>query len=219
MSDFDELYKVDKTPTIGNRTIEILRTYIEKEKELNREFDEKDGIDVAAPDYEPDADATQIRLKHLLGYREIRTLQAYASKLARGDNSRDTRSRLNSMDEDRRRRHNLALTSFKGLIEFGRENGLEPLYEGPVLTDAEIDSHAPMTLDTRKEMTDAFLKILVDIDKTPYMSINNAELSGIKNDIEKVDREYKVSKPLEHDDDDINFEDFTDKYRGYGEIY
>ena len=219
MDNCDEKYKVEDTPKVNiNRTIEILRTYIEKEKEITRAFDEEDGIDVNDPNYEPEADAINRKLKNILGYREIRTLQAYASKLARGDYTKDTRSKLVEMDKARRSSHNLALANFKGLVEFGKKYGLESLYDGALLTDQEIERHTVDTLDVRKEMTDAFLKMLVDIDKTPYSLVDNKEISVLKNKIEKVDRDYKVSKAIEHDDDDVEFEDFNDKYRGFGEI-
>lgn len=216
MTTFDERYKVSKTPTVKqNKTVELLMKYLEKDAEIAREFDIEDGIDVNAPDYEPDL-VTPGRINALLDYRNIRVEQAYLSKVTNGDFSRGTRQMLNDLDHDRRRRHNHALTSLLGLVDFAKRFGLEPIYEGRLLTQKQINSHDTATLDIRKEMTDAFLKILKDIDDCPYSLVRNSkEMKSIKNNSDKNTSDFKVSKNLEHDDDDISFEDFRDEFRGF----
>ena len=40
-------------------------------------------------------------------------------------------------------------------------------------------------------------------------------MKSIKDNSDKNTSDFKVSKNLEHDDDDISFEDFRDEFRGF----
>jgi len=132
-----------------DNAIEETEKISKKEKEINRMFDEEDGIDVNAEGYEPEAEVTLKRITNLLAYREIRAKQAYVSKVTRGDNSRKMRGLLSDIDKDRRVKHNLALTSLKGLVEFAKKYNIEPVYTGNILTEQEIEEHKASSYDTR----------------------------------------------------------------------
>ena len=210
MSSFLDDIKVDLKQEEKSKSVELIIKYIEKEKELNIMFDKEDGIDVDAEDYKPTENLITIdRLKNLLSYRTLRTRQAYISKISNGDNSRKTREMLVEIDKDRRDKHNLALSSFKGLNEFAKKYGLEPLYKGKMLTEEQIDSHDPSTYDIRKDMTDAFLKILIELGN--YSARENfkgaKEIETVQDEIYRVERDYGVKGELKEDDGDVVFED------------
>lgn len=215
MNNFKESLKVSIEPDQENRNITLIKQYLNKEKELSRIFDEEDGVDINAEDYEPKAEITLMRIMNLLSYREIRTKQAYTSKICKGDNSRSTREMLSKLDKDRRDSHNLALESFKWLMDFAKKYNLEPLYTGPMLSEKEIEAHKPESYDARQEMTDAFLQILKDLGD---YSTRNCSDRGLKKDIEsiqdrmyKISRDYGVKEELLHDDGDVLFKDFENE--------
>ena len=146
----------------------------------------------------------------ILAYRELRTEQAYISKIANTSNSRYIREQLADLDKDRREKHNLALTELKGLNRFAKDNGLEPIYKGKELSEEEIERHDNASYDIRMEMTDAFLKILLDLGKYTVKENTKSkeEIRAIQKDMDKVAREYGVKQELENDDGDILFDDF-----------
>lgn len=212
MNTFKESLKVESNSEIGNKSLDLIIQYLQLEMKENIQWDIEDGIDVTSEDYIPKADVTERRITNFLNYREIRTKQAYFSKLNSGDFSVTTRSMLADLDKDRREKHNLALTSLKGLVEFAKKHNLEPIYAGPILSEKEIESHTPSTYDTRMEMTDAFLQILNDLQTytSTVCSDKHAQsiLNNVVNKIYKVNRNYALKKELSHDDGDIEFEDF-----------
>ena len=216
MNEFKENLKVDLKENHNiekDRTINLILQYIEKEKEENRRYDEEDGIDVNAEDYKPEADAIIMMIENMLKYRELRVEQAYISKMNMGNNSREFREKAVELDKDRREKHNLALTSLKGLNEFAKKYNLEPIYEGRVLTDEQIDSHDKFTYDVREEMTDAFLKMLIELGNFSIEKEVNSkeEIMKLQRRIDKTERKYGVKRELEHDDGDIEFKDFDDE--------
>lgn len=209
MNNFRDSLKVNIEPQKKNRNIELIMQYIEKEKEINRTFDEEDGIDINADDYEPSADAILQKIMLMLKYRELRTEQAFLANVYKGDRSRETLETLAELDKDRRIRHNLALTALKGLNIFAEKNNLEPIYKGKVLSEEEIENHSPASYDTRMEMTDAFLEILKDLGE--YSIEENSSKKQMMQIITRIDetkRKYGVKEELKHDDGDIKFKDF-----------
>lgn len=209
-----EEYKVDlnKIKEEKNKNISIILEYIKKEQEISRIYDKEDGIDVDAEEYVPEAEVTIKRIENLLAYRELRTRQAYVAMICRGNNTRTIRERLAKIDKDRREKHNLALTSFKGLIEFAKKYNLEPIYTGNILSEKDIESHNPQTYDVRKEMTDAFLELLKDLGEysTRQITDKNArkDIEKIQNRIFKNQRDYAIKQELLEDEGDIKFRDF-----------
>lgn len=209
---FKKSLKVNDIEKEQYRSVELLLKYIEKEKEINKAFDEEDGIDINASNYKPSAEVTIRRIMNLLAYREVRVKQAYVSKMNVGNNSRDIRAILAGLDKDRREKHNLALSSLKGLVEFAKKNNLEPIYTGNILSEKEIEEHKPSSYDVRQEMTDAFLKILKDLSDYSIRNFdvreNNKELKYIHNRLYEIEGDYSVKQELIKDDGDILFYDF-----------
>ena len=213
MMNFRKSLKVNVEPKKKTNSVDLIMQYMEKEKDENRMFDEADGIDIYAEDYKPEADAIIRMIENMLKYRELRTEQAFVSKMNSGNNSREIREKLAELDKDRREKHNLALSSLKGLNEFAKRYGLEPIYTGRELTEEQIESHDSATYDTREEMTDAFLKLLIDIEKSAIEEYGNSkvEMMKLQKDIDKTKRQYGVKKELEHDDGNIEFNDMNDE--------
>lgn len=213
MMNFRKSLKVNVEPKKKTNSVDLIMQYMEKEKNENRMFDEADGIDIYAEDYKPEADAIIRMIENMLKYRELRTEQAFVSKMNSGNNSREIREKLAELDKDRREKHNLALSSLKGLNEFAKRYGLEPIYTGRELTEEQIESHDSATYDIREEMTDAFLKLLIDIEKSAIEEYGNSkvEMMKLQKDIDKTKRQYGVKKELEHDDGNIEFNDMNDE--------
>lgn len=207
MNDFKESLKVNIESVTEKKSILLLKQYIAKEKELCKIFDEEDGIDVDAEDYKPEASVTIKRIMNLLEYRNIRVKQAYTSMIYSGDNSGTTRAMLADIDKSRREKHNLALTSLIGLVNFAKQYGMEPIYTGPLLSEQEIKEHKGTSQDVRMEMTDAFLKILMDLGEYSIAINNDSDLRAIQNKIFKVRKDYAIKSDLSYDDGDIKFED------------
>lgn len=215
MEDFKEKLKFNIESKKETKNIELVKQYINKEKELCRKFDEEDGIDTSLDTYEPNANVTLQRIMNLLSYREVRVKQAYISKLSRGDNSREMRQMLSELDKDRREKHNLALSSLKGLVDFAKRYNMELIYTGPMLSEKEIEEHKPSSFDARQKMTDSFLSILKDLGDYSTRQCTDSslkkDLEMVKNKIYKIDREYKVKQELMYDEGDILFEDFDNE--------
>ena len=195
--------------------IGLLIQYMNKEIEINKEFDNEDGIDVTSEDYEPSYDSMKLKIESFIKYRDVRTKQFWVSKLYNGMESRKKASLRSELDKERRRRHNMALTSLVGLCKFGEKFGLPKIYNGNLLTTDEIENHESKNYDTRKEMTDFFLKLVDDINEIyidrEAVSINeNKFITGLKQQIYKTDRDYGVEKGLTEDEGDIVFKDNRD---------
>ena len=196
------------------KNIELLMQYMNKEIEINKEFDEEDGIDTTSEDYEPSYDSMKLKIESFINYRDIRTKQFWVSKLYNGMESRKKASLRVELDEERRR-HNAALTSLVGLCKFGEKFGLPKIYEGSLLTTNEIENHESKNYDKRKEMTDFFLKLVNDvnevyIDREVVSISENKFITDLKQQIYKTDRDYGVEKGLTEDEGDIVFKDNSD---------
>ena len=215
MNDFKESLKVNIEPEKENKNVELIKMYINKEKEIAKQFDKEDGIDVEAEDYEPKATATLMRIKNFLSYRELRTKQAYTAKMSKGNKDRAVMERLAKFDKDRREKHNLALTSLNGLVDFAERFNLEPIYTGKRLSEKEIKEHKADSYDTRLEMTDAFLQILIDLGNYSTRECSDKslkkDLESIKDQMYKFSKDYGVTKELSYDDGDISFEDLENE--------
>lgn len=201
--------------------IKLLLEYMKKEKELTREWDEEDGIDVNAEDYKIDGLATVDRIKNFIGYRNIRVEEAWFNKLHRGDTSRETREKAYDYDAERSRRHSLALNSMIGLNDFGEKYGLPKFYEGELIRGSDIDNYK--NIDVRKKETDFFLQFIDKLSRTSgvlmekYMEEMNmdvdksdVEMSFIRelqSNVDAVDNKYGVEKNLTEDDGDVKFKD------------
>lgn len=212
MNDFKESLKVNIEPEKENKNVELIKMYINKEKEITKQFDKEDGIDVESEEYEPKAEVTLMRIMSFLSYRELRTKQAYTAQMSKGNKDRTVMERLAQFDKDRREKHNLALTSLNGLVDFANKYNLEPIYTGKRLSTEEIKDFGSGTYETRLEMTEAFLQILIDLGN--YSTRECADKS-LKKDLEEIkdkmynfSRDYGVKQELSHDDGDILFEDF-----------
>ena len=212
MNNFKEELKVHLDPEKENKNVELIKKYINKEKEIAMKFDESEGIDIYAEDYEPEASVTIMRIMNLLAYRELRTKQAYTSKICRGNKDRATRERLEKFNKDRREKHDLALTSLNGLVDFAEKNNLEPIYTGNRLSEKEIKEHNEELYDVRLEMTDAFLQILIDLGNYSTRECADQslkkDLESIKDRMYKFSRDYGITQELSYDDGDILFKDF-----------
>lgn len=212
MNDYKESLKVNIESEKENRNVELIKMYIDKEKEITRQYDKEDGIDVDAEDYEPKAEVTLMRIMSFLSYRELRTKQAYTTKISKGNKDRAVMERLAQFDKDRREKHNLALTSLNELVNFAEKYNLEPIYTGKRLSEDEIKGYKSGPYETRLEMTEAFLQILIDLGNYSTRECSDKalkkDLEEIKDKMYKFSRNYGVKQELSHDDGDILFEDF-----------
>lgn len=199
--------------------IKLLLEYMKKEKELTKEWDKEDGIDVNSADYKIDFLLTVDRIKSFIRYRNIRIEEAWFSKLHKGDISRKTIEKFYDYDDERVKRHSLALNSMIGLNEFGKKYGLPKFYEGELIRGSDIDNYANIAI--RKKETDFFLQFIDKLGRTSnivmekYMEEMNIEKSDIEigfikelqSNVDVVDNKYGVEKNLIKDDGDIKFKD------------
>ncbi len=208
--------------------IKLLLKYIEKEKELTREWDKEDGIDVDAEDYKITSLVNVDRIKNFIGYRNIRIEEAWFNKLNRGNTSREVREKAVDYDAERSRRHSLALNSMVGINRFGDEHGLPKFYDGELVQGSDIDNYR--NIDVRKKETDFFLQFIDKLSRTSgiiidrYMDeagINREDSDGgmsfikeLQRNVDTVDNKYGVEKNLTEDDGDIKFKD-DDILSGY----
>ena len=215
MNDFKENLRFNIEPEKEKKNVELIKMYINKEKEITKQFDKEDGIDVEAEDYEPKAEVTLMRIMSFLSYRELRTKQAYTMKISKGNKERSVMERLAQFDKDRRQKHNLALTSLNGLVDFAEKYNLESIYTGRRLSKEEIKNFGSGTYETRLEMTEAFLQILIDLGNYSTRECSDKslkrDLESIKDEMYKVSRDYKVKRELSSDDGEIVFEDFENE--------
>lgn len=210
MSNFREDLKVPDTNE-NTDMVALIHEYLDTARNMVKEVDKENGIDIEASDYIPDISFMTNRLQLLLDYKEIRAEQAWVSKLCQGDNSRSTREYLSSIDSERREKHNRALVSFINLNDFGKKHNLEPLYKGKVLTTKEIESHDPKVYDIRTNMTNAFLKILSDLGKQSPIIQADSDLLDTRKRIDSLKVRYGIVKDLSHDDSTFGFADEKDR--------
>lgn len=194
--------------------IKILLEYMEKEIEINKNYDEEDGIDVNSSDYCPSYFTTKKRLESFINYKEIRVKQHWHSVISNKLNVDKEKYAItaNKFDRERRMYHNAALESVIGFNYFAKKYNLQPIYEGELLTSEEIEKHNSKDHEKRMKMTDFFLELLNDIENfnielTKDKSIEDNFLLGLKSKVEKIDRDYEVQETLTSDDGVIKVKD------------
>ena len=206
MNSLREDLKVENTPVVG-QNVKILMQCIEKEKELQKKWDEEDGIDITATDYKPpEASLIMSCLKSFVDYRNA-LIKFHFSGLC---TARDTNIR-HGLDLNRRNTHNSALSSLNILNRFLKQNGFTPFYTGETLTEEQIDAHD--NLPVIENMTNVILKLLSDLEKYngEFTSSSKEELTTIIDVIHHFNRQYQVIKsPTKYDDDTI-FKDSKDR--------
>jgi len=205
--------------------IKLFLQYMNKEKELVREWDREDGIDVDSPNYKQTLLSVD-RVRAFISYRNIRIEEAWYTKLNRGNNDREIREKLYEYDAERSRRHSLALNSMIGLNDFGEMYGLPKFYDGELVRGQDIENYK--NIDVRKEETKFFLGFVDQLCRTPGIVIEKylAELGidgeakeeasfirELQSNVDTIDRKYNVDKPLLEDDDTITFKDQEDLNR------
>lgn len=162
------------------------------------------------------------KIKKIMDYRNLRTEQAYYAKLSyeydfgnwanqckevrnAGDFDRSYwGDRLQSLDRDRRNKHNSALIGFYEMQEIGRKFGLELLYNGEKLLPKDIVQYNYS--ERREEITDAMFELLhcieesiIEINKDEIESENKL-LVNLKHDINSFNKNYNVKKSILHDE-------------------
>ena len=213
MSDQKEQFMLDlKNPNVNpmSDSLKLLFEYIDKETEYNRKMDIEDGIDVNAPDYEPEC-TTLTRILSFEKYRRAYTETMYQDFLVKAGCKKDP-SLTEKLDNNQRQAHNSALSHLLGFKNLGKTLGLQPLYTGAEVSKESIygmgSDHSP----ARKEMTDFFLKLIVEFSNYNIREIENKYLrenaQSIKNTIRKDDHDFGVKNDgLTEYHGDIEFED------------
>ena len=202
--------------------LELLIEYAKKEAEMNKEYDREDGVDVDSNEYELNYDTTKKRIETFIRYKEIRTMQHWYSVVFKDSDVKNYAVGRNELDKKRRFLHNAALQSVLGFDKFSERFKLPKLYEGNLLTPEQIESHDNKVYDIRMEMTDFIFDVLKEIEDirlsrdfgdkdTEYKSF----ISDLQNQIEKVDRDYGVTKGLDKDEGNIELKDDGKEYDLY----
>ena len=197
---------------LNEKQINDLMLAIEREAEETKKFDEEDGVDISAPGYKPESLIVTC-LKHFENYRAVRTEEAYtAISLKTSDMSLRRKAEiLNGLDHKRRYAHNLALSGVNILNRLMERYGLPKLYTGPTMDGKEIDDHT--NLDARKAYTDFFFDVINSIEDVSISRIAERsklsadQLSEVKKDIDKTERDWGVKEGLKEDDGDIVFDE------------
>lgn len=202
--------------------LELLLEYAKKEAEMNKEYDREDGVDVDSNEYELNYDTTKKRIETFIRYKEIRTMQHWYSVVFKDSDVKNYAVGRNELDKKRRFLHNSALQSVLGFDKFSERFKLPKLYEGKLLTPEQIESHDNKVYDIRMEMTDFIFDVLKEIEDIrlsrdfddkdiEYKSF----ISDLQNQIEKVDRDYGVTKGLDKDEGNIELKDDGKEYDLY----
>ena len=166
------------------------------------------------------------QIKKIMDYRNLRIEQAYYAKLSyqydhqfklkssevcklvreSGELARSIwKEESINLDKQRRKKHNKALEGFSNMVNKGRIYGLPSIYKGRVLDGDEIEGYTG--LDIRAKMTDSMLELMNVLEN----SVINMELihegneyegvNQVVKDIKKFNRDYRVKKSIEHDED------------------
>lgn len=206
--------------------IKLFLQYMKKEKELIREWDKEDGIDVDSPEYKIESLLCVDRVKAFIAYRNIRVEEAWYLKLNNGNHSKEIREKVYEYDAERSRRHSLALNSMIGFNMFGEKYGLPKFYDGELLEPKDIDNYKNIPI--RKKETDFFLQFIDSLSRISSLTMKKYfEEVGIEGEakedvsfirelqsgVEGVDRKYGVEETLLDDDGDIKFKDEKNFWR------
>lgn len=181
-----------------NKTLETLNKYIDFECNLTN--------------CEPKDTTVMLRIQSFIDYRNTRVKQKWYSEITHGKNDRNIAIERNNLDRERRENHNKALISLSSFNDiFVNKFGLEPLYEGNLLTPEQIKAHAPECYDTRMEMTDFFLGFIKEITNYNTREIENPKVKdfyeSLKDNVCDFERDFGVKENLEKDDGDIKLKD------------
>ena len=193
--------------------LKLLFEYMEKETELNRQFDKEDGIDVDAPDYTPEC-TTLTRVLSFERYRRAYTETMYQDFLVKAGFKKNP-SLTEELDRNQRQAHNSALSHLLGFKNLSKTLGLEPLYKGAEVSKESIRGMGSDHSDARKEMTDFFLKLITELSDYNIQEIENKYLKentqSIKDTIRKDNHDFRVKDDgLTEYHGKIEFEDEND---------
>ena len=194
MNSLREDLKVENTPVVG-QNVKILMQCIEKEKELQKKWDEEDGIDITATDYKPEASVVMDCLDSFVKYRKSLIEFHYADLYTANAGAHNIVEIKHRYDSKRRTYHNSALSSLNILNRFLKQNGFTPFYTGETLTEEQIDDHN--NFEAIDDMSNVILKLVSDLENYngDFTSSSKTELTTIIDDIHHFNNQYKVIKP------------------------
>lgn len=203
-----ELGNTNVNPMSDN--LKLLFQYMDKEAEMNRQFDKEDGIDVDAPDYKPESTVLK-RILSFEKYRRAYTESMYQDFLVQAGYKKNP-SLTEELDRNQRQAHNSALSHLLGFKNLSKVLGLEPLYKGAEVSKESIKGMDSDHSDARKEMTDFFLKLITELSDYNVREIENNYLREnaltIRNTIRKDNHDFRVKDDgLKEYHGDIEFED------------
>lgn len=161
-------------------------------------------------------------IKKIMDYRNLRTEQVYYAKLLNEYRMMDYswnervsktvrnagefeaswwREKTIDLDKARRGKHNGALMGFRDIVNTGKAAGLPSLYDGRMLSLAEICKHDDPV--TRAAITDAMFDMLRTIEDAVIQREpeQNEEIKQVQRDMMKFNREYHVKKSMINDED------------------
>lgn len=161
-------------------------------------------------------------IKKVMDYRNLRTEQAYYSKLLNEyrmmDYSWDIKisktvrnageleaswwkEKTIELDKARRGKHNGALMAFADIVNTGKENGLPEIYNGRLLSLSEICKHDDPV--TREEMTDGMFDILRTIENAVIQKEpeQNESIKEVQKEMVQFNRAYHVKQSMIKDED------------------
>jgi len=161
-------------------------------------------------------------IKKVMDYRNLRTEQAYYSKLLNeyrisqyswvdkvSKTVRDAgefevswwKEKTIDLDKARRGKHNAALMAFRDIVNTGKTSGLPDLYDGKMLSLAEICNHQDPV--TRAAVTDAMFDMLTEIEKAVIQREpeRNEGIKEVQRDMMRFNREYHVKQSMVKDED------------------
>ena len=190
--------------------LKLLFEYMDKEMEMNRQFDKEDGIDIDAPDYVPEC-TTLTRVLSFEKYRRAYTETMYQDFLVKSGCKKNPTVTA-ELDRNQRQAHNSALSHLLGFKNLGKALGLKPLYEGAEVSKESIRGMGSDHSDARKEMTDFFLKIITELSNFNIKEIENKIIrenaQTIADSIRKDNHDFRVKDDgLKEYHGDIEFED------------
>ena len=161
-------------------------------------------------------------IKKVMDYRNLRTEQAYYSKLLNEYRLsqfsweervcrivRDAgefeaswwKEQTIYLDKSRRGKHNAALMAFRDIVNTGRAAGLPELYDGKMLSLAEICNHQDPV--TRAAVTDAMFDMLTEIENAVIQKEpeRNEGIKEVQRDMLRFNRAYNVKQSMVRDED------------------
>ena len=192
----------------NKKPVEILLDGFEKECSLIKEMDKEDGIDISDPSYVPDSLIVKC-LSAFENYRKIRIEEAYFSKIPNNLSAEQKQQKLMDYDRQRRNHHNTALSAVNMLNRVMQKLNLPELYNGPIMTNEEIQEHT--NFNKVNSYTDFFLDLINDVENISIERISNQMAKDvilpISKQLKSDTRGFGLKKPFLHDNEDIVFDD------------